>query len=455
MASSSGLTWRQGDRLTLTIESLCDSGDGLGRAEGRVVFVPDTVPGDHIQAKLLQVRSRYARAELEEVLEASPDRIRPACIVADKCGGCQWQTVDYPAQVEAKTVIVQDALQRLGQLSAEVQPTIAAPYPLGYRNKVSYPLRRSDRGEVQAGYFRKGSHRLINLNQCPVQDQRLDPLLAGIKADIAERDWPIYDEQTRSRGLRHLGLRIGQRTGEILITLIATDDQLPEVEAQAEQWLTIYPDVVGVCLNLNPTHGNRILGDETLCLAGRPYLIECLDDLEFAIGPETFFQVNTEQAERLLPILKDFLRGSDRLFDLYCGVGTLTLPLASEVGSVLGLEILPESVAQAQQNADRNGITNVEFQAGAVETLLAQIPESPDAVLLDPPRKGCEPAVIEVLRDRQPQRIAYVSCNPATLARDLQALCAGDRYRLLLVQPLDFFPQTAHVETVALLEWQD
>jgi 23S rRNA (uracil1939-C5)-methyltransferase len=374
--------------------------------------------------------------------------------VADKCGGCQWQHIADQYQQQAKHKLVVQALERIGGFtSITVAPILTGDSSLAYRNKATYPLKRSSTGQVQAGYYQKGSHQLINLNQCPVQDSRLNPLLAEIKQDIEQMGWSVYDERRHQGRLRHLSLRIGRRTGEMLLTLIATDWNLRDLDAQAQKWLTRYPKLVGVCMNRNPNRSNVIFGEETRCVAGQPYLREEFAGLEFQLGSETFFQVNTEAAEALLNVIVEqlALSGDEVLVDAYCGIGTFTLPLAQQVRQVIGLEVQATSVEQAQMNAQHNGITNVTFQAGAVETLLPQLGITPDIVLLDPPRKGCDRAVIETLLHTLPKRIVYVSCKPATLARDLKLLCQTGGYQLTHIQPADFFPQTSHVECAAFL----
>jgi 23S rRNA (uracil1939-C5)-methyltransferase len=418
------------------------------------VFVADTVPGDRVRVRLIQVKPSYAHAQLEQVLASGQERVRPACIVADKCGGCQWQTVDYALQLQSKQNQVKDTLERLGQfLEPVVNEILPAPSPLGYRNKVTYPLRESN-GQVQAGYYRKGSHRLINLNQCPVQDPRLNPLLAEVKQDLQARRWPIYIEETHQGNLRHLSLRIGRHTGEILLTLIGCNAHLPGLKEQADDWLKRYPELAGVCFNHNPHQGNRIFGAQTDCIAGRDYLTERLAGLEFQICADTFFQIYTEQAEAFIQLLLAGLnlQGQEKIVDAYCGIGTLTLPLARHCQQILGIEMHPGTVAQARTNAAINQITNAEFEAGAVEIVLPQLAWQPDVVVLDPPRKGCEAEVLKCLKTLAPTRIVYMSCNPTTLARDLKILCQSGIYELQKVQPGDFFPQTAHVESLAWLQ---
>jgi 23S rRNA (uracil1939-C5)-methyltransferase len=443
---------QQGDLIELTITNLNHNGEGVGRHQGRVVFVPDVVPGDRLSVRLLRVKPHYAQGMLHEILEASPHRVRPSCIVADKCGGCQWQQIDYETQLEAKRDLVIQDLERIGGfVEPPVDAVLADGTALAYRNKATYPLRRSQQGTVQAGYYQKGSHRLVNLNQCPIQDQRLNPFLAQIKQDIQQRHWSIYDEQHHRGRLRHLSLRIGQRTGEVLLTLVSSTPTLEGLEEQAQTWMEQYPELVGVCLNLNAERGNQIFGRETRCIAGRPYLREIFADLEFRIQSTTFFQVNTRQAEALLQVIQTelALQGHEIMVDAYCGIGTMTLPLAKRVQQMIGIEVQQDAVEQAQQNAELNAIQNASFQIGKTEVLLPQLTLQPDVVLLDPPRKGCEATVIQTLLQQRPQRIVYVSCNASTLARDLKLLSPA--YRLNRVQPADFFPQTAHVESAAFL----
>ena len=450
---------QQGQLIEIDITDLADTGDGIGRFEQLVVFVPDTVPGDRVAVRLQQVKSTYATAKLETLVKISEHRIRPNCIVADKCGGCQWQHVDYDYQLKSKQNQVIQALERIGGFTDLPCDEILAgkidnfPQFLGYRNKATYPLARSVAGQIQAGYYQKGTHKLVNLNQCPVQDPRLDPLLKEVKEDIHWMKWPVYNEKEHTGEVRHLSLRIGRRTGEILLTLIARTGDLPGLETQASDWLKSYPKLAGVCLNINSAKTNVIFGSETRCIAGRSFLREEFAGLEFQLRADTFFQVNTEAAEGLLQVIAAQLnlQGNEVLVDAYCGIGTFTLPLAKQVQIAIGLEVQREAIAQAELNARLNDLTNVTFHVGTVEELLPQLGVKPDIVLLDPPRKGCDRQVLETIKEMQPNRIVYVSCKPATLARDLKFLCENGDYKLVRVQPADFFPQTSHVECVAFL----
>lgn len=449
--------WQQGEVIELTIDDLTNSGDGVGRWQDRVVFVANAVPGDQLQVRLTRVKPTYGHGKRLSILKASVDRIRPVCIVADKCGGCQWQTISYSKQLKAKELQVQSALERIGGFAnIPMQSILAAPQPLGYRNKATYPLARGTGGAVKAGYYRKGTHQIVNLNQCPIQNESLNPLLVAAKAAIKERDWSLYNEKKHQGRLRHLALRVGAHTGQSMLTLVTTG-YLPEVKEQANQWLADHPDLVGVCLNINPHQTNTVFGDETRCLAGQPYIEESFLGLRLRIQSTTFFQVNTIQAEGLVrTILEQLnLQGNETVIDAYCGIGTLSLPLAQKAARCVGIESQTESVAQARKNAALNGLKNTEFFAGEVENLLLEISRqqsSPiDVVVMDPPRKGCDRNVLDTLATIAPARIIYMSCNPATLARDLKILCSQG-YGLTRVQPADFFPQTAHVECVAFLE---
>ncbi|NES88416.1 MULTISPECIES: 23S rRNA (uracil(1939)-C(5))-methyltransferase RlmD [Okeania] len=478
------LPCEQGQLVEITITDLTDSGDGVGRYGQKVIFVPDTVPGDRLVARLTVVKPKYAYGKLHQLLETSKYRIKPYCIVADKCGGCQWQHISYEYQLQVKQNQVIQALKRIGGLTlSAVDPTLASPAAFGYRNKATYPLSISTTGQVKAGYYQKGSHKVINLNQCPIQDERLNPLLKEVKQDITRQGWKIYDEQKHTGIVRHLSLRIGNNTGEILLTLVIngeeekTKELLPGIEAQAQKWLENYSRLVGVCLNYNSKATNTIFGQQTVCVAGRLYLYEEFSGLKFQLTPDTFFQVNTKTAEKLMEVVIQelALNGREIIVDAYCGIGTFTLPIAKYLqqvgvpgrdsmeiageellqgarkGLVIGIEVQPMAIKQAQLNAETNHLTNVIFHDGKVEDLLPELQVKPDVVLLDPPRKGCDRSVLETLLEILPERIVYISCKPPTLARDLKFLCSTGKYELSKVQPADFFPQTAHVECAAFL----
>lgn len=444
---------KQGDLVEVEINDVSSEGSGVARIDQQVVFIPNTVTGDRISSRIVRVKKKYAQGQLEEFRKNSAYRIRPRCIVADKCGGCQWQHINYSYQLQLKQNQVKETLTRIGGFAdLQVEPIISGE-DLSYRNKVNYPLGVSHTGQIKAGYYRQGSHQIVNINQCPIQDQRLNPLLAEIKQDLQQLQIPIYDEKTHKGALRHLCFRIGKNTGEILLTLVSAELSDDTMDKQAEKWMKRYPNLVGVTLNYNPQKTNVIFGQKTELLAGRPYLIEQFARLNYHLRAETFFQVNTTVAEDLLTAIlnKLSLTGEETVLDLYCGVGTFTLPFAQKVKKAIGVESYSLSIEQAQRNAEINNIDNVEFITETTETFLPTLEIKPDLVILDPPRKGCQTEVIESLKQIKSNFILYISCHPATLARDLQLLCQEGDYRIMFVQPADFFPQTPHVETAVIL----
>ncbi len=446
--------WKQGELIELEITDVSHSGDGVGRFQERVVFVPNTVTGDHISARLVHLKKDLGYGQTQEILSPSPHRIRPRCLVSDKCGGCQWQHISDDYQKELKVAHIYNTLQKIGGFSQIPISPILSLDSLAYRNKVTYPLERSSTGQVKAGYYRRQTHQIVNLNQCPVQDSRLNPLLTEIKQDIQNRGWSIYQEKRHQGKLRHLSFRIGRHTGEILLTLVSTDANLPNLKEQAETWLKRYPNLVGVAINVNSRQNNLIFGQETSIVVGKGDIKEKFADLDLYLASNTFFQVNTETAEALLQTILPWLnlQGTETLIDAYCGIGTFTLPLAKRLKYAYGIEFHDESIKKAEFNAKINHINNIEFMKGNVEAILPQLAIHPDLILLDPPRKGCHPAVITALRNILPPKLIYISCQPATLARDLKLLCQNECYQLSKVQPADFFPQTPHVECAVLLE---
>lgn len=446
---------QQGDLVDIDIIDISSEGYGIGKVNQQVIFIPDTVTGDRIQGRIVKNRKKYAEGKIIEIKTPSQHRIRPRCIVADKCGGCQWQHIDYQYQLETKVNHIQQNLTRIGGFEGFTLENILSGEELGYRNKVNYPLGVSATGKIKAGYYQKASHDIVNINQCPIQDQRLNAIFAEIKQDLQTLNIPIYNEKKGEGELRHLCFRIGRQTGEILLTLVSAKLSDETLEKQAQKWLNKYDNLVGICLNHNPKNTNVILGQKTELLAGRAYIREKFANLTFHLPSDTFFQINTMVAEKLLSVLmaKLNLTGEETVLDLYSGIGTFSLPIAQKVKKVIAIESFSTSVTQAKHNAEVNDIDNVQFEKGLTEEILPTLEDIyPDIVILDPPRKGCQPQVIENLLRMQPQNIVYISCHPATLARDLRLLCEGGIYQLSLIQPADFFPQTPHVETAVILK---
>ncbi|MBM5800613.1 MAG: 23S rRNA (uracil(1939)-C(5))-methyltransferase RlmD [Cyanobacteria bacterium K_DeepCast_35m_m2_023] len=444
-----------GSIVELLITGLSHDGAGVGRLEdGRVVFVATLLPGERARVQLTTKARRHWIGVVVERLNDSPERRTPPCILSDHCGGCSLQHLAYPGQLTIKHNQVREALERIGHLSARVDPVLASGLEQGYRNRAVIPLERTADGRLRAGYYRRGSHRIVNMNRCPVLDPRLDALIAPLKADLDHSDWPVDRHLEHGGGLRHLALRLGHSSGEVLITLISSHADLPEREALASHWLERWPQVVGVMLNQQPHPGNTLFGPTSDLLAGRPWLQERFCGLSYQLGCDTFFQVNTPQAERVVPLLLEALGSQPRgVVDAYCGVGAFSLPLAAAGHRVIGLEMHPASVALAQQNASRNKLSDrAQFEQGPVaEHLSTHLDAGAELVLVDPPRKGLEASVCRALCERPSRQLAYLSCDPATLARDLQQLVGDGGYQLERVLPLDFFPNTSHVESLALL----
>ena len=442
---------------TLSIDDLTREGVGLGRIDGQVILVEGGLPGDRVEVRLTRQARRHAVGTLVSLVEASPDRRRPPCILADRCGGCTLQALDDPAQRRWKQRSVEDTLQRLGGVTLKPRPLIPAPESLGYRNRAVIPLERDSQGRLRAGYYRRGSHQIVNMNRCPVLDPRLDAMVAPLKADLEASGWPVDRHGAAGQagsGLRHLALRIGRRSGERLLTLVASHEALPGLPQMAAHWMERWPELVGVTLNLQPAPDNRLFGADNRCVSGRDWLLESFAGVELQIGPDTFFQVCSEQAERVVALLREVLgppRG--QIVEGYCGIGTFSLPLALMGWQVWGIESHGNTVALARANALRNSLSErCTFMEGDVAQLLEQaLARGPVAALLDPPRKGLQEAVVTCLLRHRPPVVAYLSCDPATLARDLARLGGDGGYRVESVQPLDFFPNTSHVETLAVL----
>ena len=372
MATTTAL--RLGQTFEVTIHGLGHEGQGVGRLDDLAVFVPGALPGERVVARLRRQAKRHLEAELVGVEDPSPDRRKPPCILVERCGGCSLQHCNDPAQADLKTDLVRQALKRLAQLKVEVLPILQAASPLGYRNRALIPLERTPEGQLRAGYYRRGSHKIVNMNRCPVLDPRIDALIQPIKADLEATRWPVDVNLSQGGGLRHLSLRVGHHSGEVLITLVSSHNNLPGLEAVAQQWQERWPEVVGVNLNIQPKATNVVLGPDTYQVSGRSWLLERFAGHELHIGADTFFQVNTAQAERVVPLLVDFFseQPNTQVLEAYCGIGTFSLPLAAAGLDVLGLELHQASVAQARANAERNALPKARFEQADVA---ASLPE--------------------------------------------------------------------------------
>ena len=445
-----------GQIITVLGSDLNHQGLGLARWQGWVVIVPQLLPGEEAQVQLLQRKKSQWFARHLKTLVAGPGARKSPCILAQDCGGCSLQHLEDSLQAEWKRTRLEQTLRRIGGIDIQSPAPINNDLDhLGYRNRALIPLlRRED--QLRLGYYRRGSHRIVNLNHCPVLDPRIDALIKPLKQDLEASGWPADADLHGEPGLRHLGLRVGVRTGELLITLVSATAELNGVKTLAEEWMNRWPALAGVTLNLQPRRSNTVLGAITHTLAGRDCISERFCDLQLLLGTTTFFQVNTERAEQIVIVLRDWLLqlgDCKRLIDAYCGIGTISLPIAAAGIGVVGLEINPASVQQARQNAALNGITEASFEAGDVALLLGDYLRDHDALVVDPPRKGLTPDVLDAILNCPPKSLAYLSCDSATLARDIKRLVSDNGpYAIDRIQPVDFFPQTTHLECLVLMK---
>ena len=445
-----------GQIITVLGTDLNHQGLGLARWQGWVVIVPQLLPGEEAQVQLLQRKKSQWFARHLKTIVAAPGARKPPCILAKDCGGCSLQHLEESVQAEWKRARLEQTLKRIGGIDIQSPAPINHDLEhLGYRNRALIPLLRHD-DHLRLGYYRRGSHRIVNLNRCPVLDPRIDALIKPLKQDLEASGWPADADLNDELGLRHLGLRVGMRTGELLITLVSATSELNGVKELAVEWMNRWPAVSGVTLNLQPRRSNTVLGAITHTLAGRDCISERFCGLQLLLGTTTFFQINTARAEQIVIVLRDWLleRGDcKRLIDAYCGIGTISLPVAAAGICVVGLEINPTSVQQAKHNAALNGITDANFEAGDVSLLLSNYLPNHDALVVDPPRKGLAPDVLNAILNCPPKSLAYLSCDSATLARDLKRLVSeGGPYAIDRIHPVDFFPQTTHLECLVLME---
>lgn len=444
----------EGQRLTLSIEGLNHEGEGVGHFEGFTIFVPDTVPGDLAAVKVISLKKTYGRALVEETLEPSTARIEPRCRHHAHCGGCQLQHLTYQDQLIYKRQFVLDSLQRLGGLQVPVLPVLGMADPWGYRNKAQIPVSMAE-GKALAGFYRKRSHAIVDINTCPVQAPANDEVFQAARIAIEKGKIPVYNEGSHSGILRHVVSRTSIGRGEVLIVLVTNGSVFPGKEVLVEVLTSRVKNLVGIVQNVNSRRGNAIFGRQDITLWGRPYIEETLGNLTFRVSPQSFFQVNTMQTNVLYEKVKEYaeLSGKETIFDLYSGTGTIGLYLSPFAHRVIGVESVGAAVEDARQNAHLNGITNAEFFLGRAEDVVPKLLKdghNADVVVVDPPRGGCEPALLETISVLKPERIVYVSCTPATLARDLKYL-KGEGFAVLEVQPVDMFPHTAHVECAVSL----
>ncbi|WP_035288034.1 23S rRNA (uracil(1939)-C(5))-methyltransferase RlmD [Brevibacillus massiliensis] len=449
---------RPGQQVTLTIKSLGINGEGIGYYKKKIVFVPAALPGEVVNAEITSVQERYATARLVKLKERSPDRVQPPCPLYEACGGCSLQHLDYQAQLASKQSLVVEALQKYAKLTdPPVRPTIGMTDPWKYRNKAQFQVGRQG-GKLVAGLYKSGSHELVDLEGCLIQHPSTNEITEKAKQIIDALGIPSYDERKRTGVIRTIVSRVAFATGETQLTLVTATDEIPHLRELILELRYHLPSLVSIVQNVNPKKTSVVFGETTKVLWGKPSIAESLGDLSFDLSARAFFQLNPEQTTKLYNEVKAAagLGGEEYVLDLYCGTGTISLWLAPFAREVRGIEIIPEAVEDARQNAKNNGITNAHFYTGRAEVIMPKRAKQglkPDVVVVDPPRTGLDPALINSLLDVRPERIVYVSCNPSTLAKDLSRLLG--EYELKYVQPVDMFPHTAHVECCSLLVWKE
>jgi 23S rRNA (uracil1939-C5)-methyltransferase len=445
---------RRGDTLELVVDDLAFGGEGVGRVDGYVVFVRGGLPGDRLRVTVIEARARYGRGALEAVLTPSPDRVEAPCPYFGRCGGCRLQHLAYPAQLAFKEKQVRDCLTRLGGLPPfELRAILPAPEAYGYRNKMEFTvagppptvgLHAAERYDV-----------VLDIERCLLQSETMNVLLDEFRRQVRARDLPVWDPQSERGLLRFVTVREGRHTGEAMVNVVAAAPDVQAVMPIAEALRARVPATASVLLNVNDKKASVAIGTEEHLLLGRDQITESLDGVSFQISANSFFQTNTAQAERLFAIVAEAcaLRGHETLLDLYSGTGAISLLLARRVAHVYGIELSTAAVADAVRNARANAIDNCTFLPGEVRHVLPALMRDgvrAEVVVADPPRAGFHPKALAALAALTPERIVYVSCNPATLARDVGDL-ARQGYRLDWVQPVDMFPQTPHIEAVARL----
>ncbi len=436
-----------------TVTDYTAEGQGVAHIEGCTVFIPNAIAGEKVRVRLEKVRKTWAAGKLVQILESSPHRVNRECPVAKLCGGCDFWHMDYEAELQLKVNRVRDCLNRIAGERLETVPILAAPTCLGYRNKAQYPVAQK-KGRAFAGFFRAGTHEVVENSRCRILPVEMDRVKDAVIDYVNQFRVPVYDETTHTGLLRHIYVRRGQVSGQILVCLCCNGDRIPRKEELIRR-LEAIPGFTTLVLSVNTKKGNAVLGDRFLTLSGPGYIEDTLCGLVFRLSPRSFYQVNHHQAQRLYraAIEQARITREDTVLDLYCGVGTITLAMAGAAGKVIGVEAIPQAVEDARQNALRNGIENAEFlcaDAGAAALELERQGVRPDVVIVDPPRKGLNADAIEALARFSPRRLVYVSCDPATLARDT-ALLKARGFTLQSVQAADLFPRCAHVETVVLL----
>lgn len=444
----------RGDPLQVSIETATIDGSGIARVDGQVVFVPGALPGEGCSVRIAHVGRSAVFAQLLSVLTPSAHRVEPDCPYFPRCGGCALRHMDYEQELALKQAHVQSCLTRIGGQTISALPITGAAQTDGYRNKVQFPVQEQD-GRPVAGFFSGKTHRVIPVRHCRIQPDCADAIRGAVLAWMEQYHIRAYDEQTHTGYIRHIYIRFGAESGQILVCIVANCAQLPKKKQLVAALLAAEPGITTIVFSPNTKKGNTVLGTEFHPLYGDGTITDTLCGLQFRLSAPAFYQVNHAQAERLYEKAVQLagLTGNETVLDLYCGTGTITLCLARHAKKAIGVEIVPQAIEDAKFNAAQNGMENAEFfcmDAGQAAKMLADRRTRPDVILVDPPRKGVSADVIEAIGTMAPQRVVYVSCDPATLARDLKLLTAAG-YTLRTAEAFDLFPRCAHVETVCLL----
>ncbi|MFQ9558624.1 MAG: 23S rRNA (uracil(1939)-C(5))-methyltransferase RlmD [Blautia sp.] len=450
------MEYRKNDIVTLEIVDCGTDGEGIGKADGFTVFVKDAVIGDTIMAKIMKAKKNYGYGRLMEILKPSPYRVEPVCLSARQCGGCQLQAVSYEEQKVFKEKKLRGHLERIGGFTEfPMEPLIGMDDPYHYRNKAQFPVGRNKEGRIVTGFYAGRTHAIIENRDCALGIPQNKDVLDRVIAHMEKYNIAPYDEATGKGLVRHIFVRYGFFTGELMVSLIINGQDLPHQRELVEKLCEI-PGMTSISLNMNKKRSNVILGDKVKTIWGEDYITDKIGDISYEISPLSFFQVNPKQTWKLYSKALEYadLHGEETVWDLYCGIGTISLFLAQKAKFVRGVEIVPAAIEDAKRNAQINHIENVEFFVGKAEEVLPREYEKngvyADVIVVDPPRKGCDAMLLKTILKMQPKRVVYVSCDSATLARDLRFLC-DNGYELKKVCGVDQFPQTVHVETVVLL----
>ena len=453
------MEFRKNDLVTLEIEDCGIDGEGIGKADGFTVFVKDAVIGDTVTAKIIKAKKNYGYGRLMEVLKPSPYRVEPKCEFARQCGGCQLQALSYEQQLVFKTNKVKGHLERIGGFTdIPMEPIIGMDELFHYRNKAQFPVGRNKEGKIVTGFYAGRTHNIIENRDCALGVVENKEVLDRVIAHMEKYRIEPYNEATGKGLVRHVLIRYGYFTKEVMVCLILNGNKIPKEELLVKSLCEI-PGMTSITINVNKKHSNVILGEEIRLLWGQEYITDRIGDISYQISPLSFYQVNPMQTQKLYAKALEYadLHGEETVWDLYCGIGTISLFLAQKAKFVRGVEIVPAAIENAKENAKLNGLENTEFFVGKAEEVLPREYKKngvyADVIVVDPPRKGCDETLLETMVEMNPDRIVYVSCDSATLARDLKYLCERG-YELRKVCPVDQFGMTVHVETVVLLSQQ-